>query len=399
MNFFNQFLKKSKETAAIPIQSFTKRRESSTKRRESLSKGKEEETSKKNEEDDAGELLEPFNNTKREQKKKSSTLELESTKGKKFIEVYELGSELGTGAFSVVNRAVRRKDPSIEYAVKCVNRKSLSEDDSKAILEEVNILREFDHPNVTKLFDFFEEKSHYYLVMEELMGGELFDRVVQKLCYNEKEARNTCKILLEAVGYCHSNSVAHRDLKPENLLLKSDQNDSDIKIADFGFAKKVLTPNSLTTQCGTPGYVAPEILEGLPYDTKADMWSIGVILYILLGGYPPFIEKNQRVLFRRIRNADYQFHEEYWGTISSDAKGLICLLLTKDPAKRITASEALENKWICEEDVNLGSSNLGKNLDRLKAFNAERKFKAGVKAIMAVNKIHSLGLTLNASLK
>merc|ERR1711966_159928 len=148
-----------------------------------------------------------------------------------------------------------------------------------------------------------------------------------KSYYNEKEARMTCKILLEAVNYCHSRKVAHRDLKPENLLLRSETDDSSIKIADFGFARVVKRPQSLTTQCGTPGYVAPEILEGTPYDTKADMWSVGVILYILLGGYPPFIENNQRELFRKIRRGDFEFHEEYWGAISADAKGLISSLL------------------------------------------------------------------------
>jgi serine/threonine protein kinase len=127
-----------------------------------------------------------------------------------------------------------------------------------------------------------------------MMGGELFDRIVQKSYYNEKEARDVTKILFEAISYCHTHQVAHRDLKPENLLLLSNTDDSNIKIADFGFAKKCRRPSSLTTQCGTPGYVAPEILEGTPYDTQADMWSLGVIVYILLGGYPPFIEQNQR---------------------------------------------------------------------------------------------------------
>merc|ERR1711933_658317 len=190
-------------------------------------------------------------------------------------------------------------------------------------------------------------------------GGELFDRIVSKSFYNEKEARDVCKILFEAIGYCHSKQVAHRDLKPENLLLRSEDNDSEIKIADFGFAKKCLTPNSLTTQCGTPGYVAPEILEGVAYDTQADMWSLGVIVYILLGGYPPFIEQNQRDLFKKIRKGEYEFHDEYWNQISSDAKDLISSLLTVNPDDRATAKMVLSSKWILGDDAALAGKDLG----------------------------------------
>lgn len=277
------------------------------------------------------------------------------------------------------------------YAVKCVNRNKLTEEDEAALLDEVAILKEMRHLHIIRLYDFFIEPSNYYLVMERMSGGELFDRIVAKAYYNEKEARDVCKILLEAVGFCHSNNVAHRDLKPENLLLLSPDDDSAVKIADFGFAKKVYAPNSLTTQCGTPGYVSPEILEGLAYDTRADMWSVGVILYILLGGYPPFIENNQRDLFRKIRKGDYEFHEEYWGTVSSEAKDLISSLLTVDPNLRLSADAALENPWIRVDDEVLEQRDLGQTLSALSKYNAKRKFKAAVKTVLAVNKLQSLG--------
>lgn len=137
------------------------------------------------------------------------------------------------------------------YAVKCVNRKKLSKEDDAALLDEVSILKEMKHPHIIRLYDFFVQPDYYYLVMERMCGGELFDRIVAKAYYNEREARDVCKILLTAVGYCHSNRVCHRDLKPENLLLLSQQDDSTVKIADFGFAKRVEKPNSLKTQCGT----------------------------------------------------------------------------------------------------------------------------------------------------
>lgn len=323
----------------------------------------------------------------------------DSSSGQKFENLYKLKGVLGTGAFSTVKEGKHKSDPNVVYAVKCVDRNKLTEEDTAALIDEVNILKEFDHPNIICLYDFFEESTHYYLVLERMSGGELFDRIVAKLYYNEKEARDTCKILISAIGYCHQNNVAHRDLKPENLLLRSEDNDSDVKIADFGFAKKVFIPNSLTTQCGTPGYVAPEILEGLAYDTKADMWSVGVILYILLGGYPPFIEKNQRDLFRKIRNGDYEFHDEYWGTVSSDAKELISSLLCVKPTERLTAEQALRNKWICAGDEDLEGRDLGANLQEFKKFNAKRKFKAAVKSVMAVNKLSSLGLDFKQNLE
>jgi serine/threonine protein kinase len=185
----------------------------------------------------------------------------------------------------------------------------------------------------------------------------------------------------------------------ENLLLQSADDDSAVKIADFGFAKRVHKPNSLTTQCGTPGYVAPEILEGIPYDQASDMWSVGVILYILLGGYPPFIENNQRELFRKIRKGEYEFHEEYWGTVSEGATELISSLLQVNPAKRLSARDALSNKWICEDDATLLDRDLGANLEEMKRFNAKRKFRGAVSTVMAVNKLQSLGSDFFNNLK
>ena len=265
--------------------------------------------------------------------------------------------------------------------MKVVTKSKLTKEDEIALKDEIIVLRELEHQHIIRLYDVYEEKSFWYLVTEKMTGGELFDRIVSKSFYNEKEARDVCKILFEAIGYCHTNAVAHRDLKPENLLLKSEDNDSEIKIADFGFAKKVLTPNSLTTQCGTPGYVAPEILEGVAYDEKSDMWSLGVIVYILLGGYPPFIEQNQRELFRKIRKGQYEFHEEYWGSVSPEAKDFISCLLTVQPSKRLTAEQALKHKWMTQSDSVLAGQDLGTNLSELRKYNAKRKFKAAVNAV------------------
>lgn len=335
----------------------------------------------------------------RPQAAKPSASKPDAGSGKKtFDSEYKRGKQLGEGAFSVVIEATK-KGTDESFAVKVVTKSKLTKEDEIALKDEIAVLKELQHKHIIRLYDVFEEQSFWYLVTEKMMGGELFDRIVSKSFYNEKEARDVCKILFEAIGYCHSHSVAHRDLKPENLLLRAEDNDSEIKIADFGFAKKVLTPNSLTTQCGTPGYVAPEILEGTPYDTKSDMWSLGVIVYILLGGYPPFIEQNQRELFRKIRKGQYEFHEEYWGSVSADAKDLISSLLTVAPSKRLSAAEALRHKWMMQDASVLAGQDLGTNLSELRKYNAKRKFKAAVNAVILANKVTSLGANFKENLE
>ncbi len=158
--------------------------------------------------------------------------------------------------------------------------------------------------------------------------------------------------------------------------LQDKQNDKDIKVADFGFAKKCVSSHCLLTQCGTPGYVAPEILNGIPYGIQADMWSLGVIMYILLAGYPPFNAKNQRELFKLIRKGHYEFHEKFWSDISDDAKDFISKLLTVNPKKRYTASDALGHTWMKHAEVN--KRELRSSIVQLRTFNAKRKMKQAV---------------------
>mmetsp|Transcript_11081 Transcript_11081/g.23390 ORF Transcript_11081/g.23390 Transcript_11081/m.23390 type:complete len:527 (-) Transcript_11081:700-2280(-) len=308
--------------------------------------------------------------------------------GKNFNEVYAIGRQLGEGAFSKVKEGTHRQT-SRTFAIKVITKAKLTREDEVALRDEINVLKLLKHPHIIRLYDVFDEPQYYYLVTEQMRGGELFDRIVAKQYYNEKEARDVCKILFEALAYCHDRQVAHRDLKPENLLLMGLDNDSEIKIADFGFAKKCPELYCLRTQCGTPGYVAPEILEGVRYGIKADMWSIGVIVYVLLGGYPPFLEQNQNELFRKIRNGEYEFHVEYWDNVSNEAKGLINSLLTVDPRKRISARQALANPWVMGSGASLAKKDLGKNLEEFKKFNARRKFKAAVKGVVASNMMKS----------
>lgn len=303
---------------------------------------------------------------------------------RRFEEIYKLGKTLGSGTFSVVREAVHLQTKE-RYAIKCIKREGLNADDMEALIAEVTILREMHQPNIMTLYDVFEEPRYYYLVTEFMAGGELFDRIVEKNYYNEKEARDLTKILLGAIKYCHDANIVHRDLKPENLLLTSQTDDANIKLADFGFAKLVELradgQGSLTTACGTPGYVAPEILQGKRYGKEVDIWSIGVITYILLCGYPPFHDDNQAILFRQIKSGKFTFDSPYWDHVSDDAKDLIRKMLVLDPKQRWTAGQLLEHKWIT--GTNVATVQLTSALEELRKFNAKRRLKAAINTVQA----------------
>jgi serine/threonine protein kinase len=312
----------------------------------------------------------------------------------RFADEYTLGKELGAGTFSVVREATH-KATGEKFAIKCIKRAQLSSEDLTALVAEVKILREMQHPHIVKLYDVFQEDKYFFLVTEYMPGGELFERIVKKNFYSEREARDLVKVLLDTIAFCHDADVVHRDLKPENLLLSSLEDDADIKLADFGFAKKSAIQNGdagLVTACGTPGYVAPEILASKPYGKEVDIWSIGVITYILLCGYPPFHHDNQGVLFRLIKAGRFEFDSPYWDDVSAEAKDLISKMLVLKPAERWTARQLLEHPWIAGDavkDVQLTTA-----LQELRKFNARRKFRAAVstvKATISLTKALTLG--------
>jgi calcium/calmodulin-dependent protein kinase I len=329
-----------------------------------------------------------------------------------FHDIYELGEEIGQGAFSTVRLGIHRLTKE-KCAVKCISKQRIPLEDEIALKQEVLILSALNHPNILKCYGFFDENEFYYLVMEYMAGGELFDRIVQKTFYSEKEARDVVYILLSTIHYCHIRNIVHRDLKPENLLLSNSDDDAFIKLADFGFAISSQGGfSTLKTQCGTPGYVAPEILSTQPYGKAVDMWSIGVITYIMLGGYPPFYDDNQKVLFEKIKKGDYSFHPEYWDAVSVEAKDLISRLLKVNPLERYTSEEALNHSWvrtpsslsppslslplllltltlclslhcpqITRDASELAQRSLDSNLSHFKNFHGTRKFKAAARAV------------------
>eukprot|EP01039_Chlorochromonas_danica_P001280 gene1280-1398_t len=305
-----------------------------------------------------------------------------------FTARYKLGDVLGEGGYSIVKLGISNVDKK-KVAVKIVAKNGLSRADEESLREEVKILSALTHPNIVRAYDFFEEEKSFYVILEYLDGGELFDRIVKKTFYNEKEARDLVVILLRALKYLHDRNIVHRDLKPENLLMTSKDDDANVKLADFGFAAEC-TECNLTVQCGTPGYIAPEIISGKPYGKPVDMWSFGVIFYILLGGYPPFQDDNEHALMRKITRGEYQFHKDYWGSVSDEAKDLIRGLLTVDMNQRLTIDQALSHSWVKAADETLAARNLESNLAELRKYQATRKLRAGVKAVIAINRMRNL---------
>lgn len=201
-----------------------------------------------------------------------------------------------------------------------------------------------------KLIEIFDEENNIYLVLELLGGGELFDRIVEKESYSEKEASDTIRPIVDAIRYCHSLGIVHRDLKPENLLYESEDEQAVIKITDFGLARFVVHELA-TTACGTPNYVAPEIIQGQGYGKEVDYWSIGVIIYIMLCGFPPFYDENNQTLFQLIKQGTFEFPSPYWDDISELAKDLICKLLRVNPAERLDADGIMAHPWVKGEDT------------------------------------------------
>eukprot|EP01038_Epipyxis_sp_PR26KG_P005854 gene5854-8077_t len=301
---------------------------------------------------------------------------------------YELGEILGEGSYGIVHSAIRRND-SKHVAIKILNKSSLSEADEKALKVEYETLKNLAHPNIVTAYDLFEDESKYFVVMEKISGGELFDRIVEKQVYTEKEARDVISTILNAFLHLHSLDFVHRDLKPENLMLTSKENDSDIKLIDFGLVAQSAESN-LVDFVGTPAYMAPEVVMKQPYGKAVDVWAIGVILYILLSGSPPFSENTDEELFEKIKQVSYELTGSNWSIISEDAKCLVRKLLDPNPTTRITAEEALNHKWMKSCPTILENHNLSKNLEDLKRFQIRRKMRAGVRAVIATNKLKSV---------
>ncbi|KAJ3275641.1 hypothetical protein HDV01_007644 [Terramyces sp. JEL0728] len=273
---------------------------------------------------------------------------------------YELREIIGCGAFSEVRVGIERYTGH-QFAIKIIDR-SKCKGKEDMIETEVRILKMIKHENIIQLYEMFEFNGKIYLVMELVTGGELFDEITQRGTFNERDAAAIVQKILSAIKYLHEMGIVHRDLKvierlikPENLLLSDRSRNPRVKISDFGLSKIFKDQDILKTACGTPGYVgitnlipAPEILKKRGYGPQVDMWSLGVITYILLCGYPPFFDSSNSELFKKIMAGRFQFDRPWWDNISEKAKDFICKLLIVEPKLRWTAAEALQHPFIVE---------------------------------------------------
>ena len=297
---------------------------------------------------------------------------------------YDILEEIGIGGYSRVLK-IQNIETGKLYACKELQKNELADIDS--FNREIDILIKLDHPNIIKLYEVFENEDFIYIVMELCNGGELFDRIIKRTemgnPFTEKEAATIFKQLMSAVSYCHSNKIVHRDLKPENLLLLNNDDDTHIKIIDFGtsliFKKK---NTSMFDRVGTAYYISPEVIDGY-YDEKCDVWSCGIILYILLCGYPPFNGRDDEEIFLNIKRLNYSFPSPEWNNISNDAKDLLKSIIC-DQFMRLNDEQVLNHIWLKNLAPNAKEGEkIQININSFKNYSSSNKLKKAVLTFIA----------------
>jgi len=294
---------------------------------------------------------------------------------------------LGRGEFAVVLKVQRKSDGKF-FAAKVIKKRNFKPETMRRMRAEVYILQRMRHPNINCLVETMNTKKHIHMVLELLEGDQLFESIIEKKRYTEIEAANVIRQVTRACQYMHERRIIHRDLKPQNLVYL-DKNNTQICITDFGLSKLVQSKDGLMeTTCGTPGYVAPEILKMKKYDSKVDLWSIGVILYILLCGFPPFTNNNRLLLYNHIKSGKYSFPSPYWDHITEEAKECIGKLLQVDSEKRLSATDLLEHVWISSKFTNSTKNLVRGGYDhRFKRYVLLNKLRRGVDTVLFLNRL------------
>ncbi|XP_062912954.1 calcium/calmodulin-dependent protein kinase type II subunit beta isoform X43 [Mobula hypostoma] len=312
----------------------------------------------------------------------------------RFTDEYQIHEELGKGAFSTVRRCIKLSTGQ-EYAAKMINTKKLPARDHQKLEREARICRLLKHSNIVRLHDSISEEGYHYLVFDLVTGGELFEDIVAREYYSEADASHCIHQILDSVNHIHQHDIVHRDLKPENLLLASKCKGAAVKLADFGLAIEVQGEQQAWFGfAGTPGYLSPEVLRKEAYGKPVDIWACGVILYILLVGYPPFWDEDQHKLYQQIKAGAYDFPSPEWDTVTPEAKNLINQMLTINPAKRITATEALKHPWVCQRSTVASMMHRQETVECLKKFNARRKLKGAILTTMLATRNFSAAKSL-----
>jgi calcium-dependent protein kinase len=265
--------------------------------------------------------------------------------------------QLGAGYFGTVKMVSPRNDLNKKFACKSIDKSKLTNKKINNLIREIETLSIVDHPNIIKYYETYNDNRYFHIIMEFCTGGELFERILKQQHFSEQEACDLVFKITSAIHHCHELKIVHRDLKPENILFESKTSFSDIKIIDFGLSRKVIKEDDLHSVVGSPFYVAPEVLDG-NYDSKCDIWSIGVITFCLLSGRPPFYSQNKEELFEKIKSSNVEFKSKIWEEISSEAKEFIKALLNKNPNKRPCARKVLNHPWLkkfMNEDFHLNN--------------------------------------------
>lgn len=298
---------------------------------------------------------------------------------------YTVIEKIGNGSFGKVYK-VKHKLTGQKRALKVINKSIINyQDDDKKFLKEIELLSKLDHPSIIKVYEYFIENNNFYVVQELCNGGELYEQIYKIDSFTEKSAAQIMKQLLSSVVYLHLNCIVHRDLKPENIMLESSTNDDFlIKLIDFGTANYFEVGKFLTQKMGTAYYIAPEVLVK-KYNEKCDVWSCGVILYILLCGYPPFEGDTDEEIMERIETEEVKYDSDGWSEISEDGKNFLKKLLTKNFNKRISAQDALKDPWLtrlCSDNSNSSYVKLTNSVQKFQQFDSRPKLKNAIMAFM-----------------
>jgi len=315
---------------------------------------------------------------------------------RKVTDVYDVtGSELGTGISGTV-RICTHKETKIQYALKTLQLHQIrnDEDAMKQLKDEIDILKALDHPNITRLEEVYETTDHMYLILELCTGGEMLDRLNSQKGYHytERIACDYVKIMVNAVRYIHEHNITHRDLKLENFLLQDRTDEAELKLIDFGLSRHFKKAEKMTVPVGTPYYVAPEVLRGV-YDEKCDMWSLGVITYMLLSGTPPFPGGGEGEILQRVKKGQFSLDINRFEGVSDHAKDFIRKLLVMDPKKRMSASEAQAHEWMhdWEDEKKPLSLDIAQSLKEFHNYGAMKKLVCEVLAYTLIpEQIHDL---------
>lgn len=299
---------------------------------------------------------------------------------------YDFGKTLGSGTFGIVKMATwKTATPPLNVAVKVISKKILRGHD-EIVQGEMSVLKGLDQPHVVKLLDWFESKDKYYLVFEAATGGELFERILSKGRFTELDACRTLRAVLSAIQYLHHHNIVHRDVKPENILYRTEAEDANVVLVDFGIAQHLEVEDELLTNvCGSYGYAAPEILSKKGHGKPVDLWSLGVITYTMLCGYTPFRSDDPAKLAAETQRGKIEFHDRYWKNISTEAKEFVKACLTVDPSKRITADEALRHPWMVEHSDAQAAHDISIGLRE----NYRKRWKTAINAVRASTKFRT----------